>query len=429
MSRAVRRFRRYPAYKDSGVEWLGQIPMGWSAIRLKRIFRVVNGSTPQSGVPEYWDGEIPWVTPEDLGALTSSSITRTARSITKLGYSSCGTTLAPAGSLVLSTRAPIGHLGIAGIDVCTNQGCRCLVFRSGADKRFFFYQLSAARGVLQSFGQGSTFKELGGEDLEHLFLTVPGLPEQRAIAAFLDRETARIDALVAKKERLIELLQEKRRALITRAVTKGLNPNVSMKDSAVESIGEIPAHWSVEPLKRVFVNLDSRRIPLSGEERASMTKEYPYYGASGIIDFVEDYLFDEPLILVAEDGANLYSRSTPLAFVATGRYWVNNHAHILKPHDGMVAYWSHVLASIVFDPWISGSAQPKLTSENLGSIPVPVPPKPERDQVLQLIEKESQRFFLVVKAVTAAVDRLRELRTALISAAVTGKIDLREEVA
>ena len=206
-----------------------------------------------------------------------------------------------------------------------------------------------------------------------MFAVAPPIIEQRVIAAFLDRETAKIDALVAKKERLIELLQEKRAALITRAVTKGLGPNVPMKDSGVDQLGEIPAHWEVKPLKSVFTNLDSERIPLSSEVRATMTKEYPYYGASGVIDYVEDYLFDEPLILVAEDGANLYSRSTPLAFVAEGKYWVNNHAHILRPLDGRVHYWAHVLASIVFDPWISGSAQPKLTSEKARLDPATCP--------------------------------------------------------
>ena len=112
-----------------------------------------------------------------------------------------------------------------------------------------------------------------------------------------------------------------------------------------------------------------------------MAKEYPYYGASGVIDHVESYLFDEPLILVAEDGANLYSRSTPLAFVAEGKYWVNNHAHILRPLDGLVTYWAHVLGCVIFDPWISGSAQPKLTGENLGSIPLPLPPVREREEL------------------------------------------------
>lgn len=158
-----------------------------------------------------------------------------------------------------------------------------------------------------------------------------------------------------------------------------------------------------------------------------MVKEYPYYGASGIIDHVEDYLFDEPLILVAEDGANLYSRSTPLAFVATGKYWVNNHAHILRPLDGAVEYWAHVLASIIFDPWITGSAQPKLTGEKLGSIPLPVPPADERTAILGKCGVTSSALHSLIAKVRDAIDRLKELRTALISAAVTGKIDVREE--
>lgn len=159
-----------------------------------------------------------------------------------------------------------------------------------------------------------------------------------------------------------------------------------------------------------------------------MAKEYPYYGASGIIDYVEDYLFDEPLILVAEDGANLYSRSTPLAFVASGKYWVNNHAHILRPIDGNVEYWSHVLASIVFDPWISGSAQPKLTAEKLGSIPLPIPPESERTAIQAEAHYTSFQLDLLIVKIREAITRLKEYRAALISTAVTGKIDVREEV-
>ncbi|HEX9642009.1 MAG TPA: restriction endonuclease subunit S, partial [Candidatus Krumholzibacteria bacterium] len=196
------RLKPYPAYKDSGVEWLGEIPAHWEVKRLKRVFRVANGSTPASAEPTFWDGDIPWVTPEDLGDLRGAVIRETRRNITKAGYQSCGTTLVPAGSLVLSTRAPIGHLALAGVDLCTNQGCRSLVFRNHESHEFFFYELVAARPELESLGQGSTFRELAKGMLEDVGVTEPSEPEQRAIAAFLDRETARIDALVAKKERL-----------------------------------------------------------------------------------------------------------------------------------------------------------------------------------------------------------------------------------
>lgn len=123
---ALRRYKPYPAYKDSGVEWLGKIPAHWDVKRLKRVFRVVNGSTPASGEPEFWNGDIPWVTPEDLGDLSGKTIESTRRHITNSGYRSCGTTLVPAGSLVLSTRAPI-------VLVQREHDTRCAALRTEVD--------------------------------------------------------------------------------------------------------------------------------------------------------------------------------------------------------------------------------------------------------------------------------------------------------
>src|SRR5690606_31599691 len=176
-------------------------------------------------------------------------------------YRSCGTTLVPAGSLVLSTRAPIGHLALAGVDNCTNQGCRSLVFRNTSSRDFFFYELLAVRPELESLGQGSTFRELAKGMLEDVALTDPPEPEQGAIAAFLDRETARIDALVGKKERLIELLQEKRTALITRAVTKGLDPTVPTRDSGIGWFGQSPHHWKAARLRHVIRRIEQGWSP------------------------------------------------------------------------------------------------------------------------------------------------------------------------
>jgi len=252
-----RRFRPYPKYKDSGVEWLGAIPEHWQGRSLKRVFSVINGSTPQSGIPQFWEGKIAWVTPEDLGELEGAEILDTQRHITEQGYRSCGTSLVPAGSLVLSTRAPIGYLGIASVALCTNQGCRSLVFRRQAERKYFYYELLTAKAELESLGQGSTFKELSRDTLEQVVIAEPPRDEQASIATFLDRETAKIDALIEKKERLIELLQEKRTALITQTVTKGLDPSVPMKDSGVEWLGEIPTHWEMKPLKALLTRNDS----------------------------------------------------------------------------------------------------------------------------------------------------------------------------
>lgn len=149
-------------------------------------------------------------------------------------------------------------------------------------------------------------------DLKNIKIPVPNPVEQRQIAAYLKRETAKIDKLIAKQQRLIKLLQEKRQALISQAVTKGLDPNVKMKHSGVEWLGEVPEHWKISKVGFEFCFLNKKRIPLSSEERGKRQGGYPYYGASGVIDYVDDYLFDEDLILLGEDGANLLNRSTPL---------------------------------------------------------------------------------------------------------------------
>lgn len=156
-----------------------------------------------------------------------------------------------------------------------------------------------------------------------------------------------------------------------------------------------------------------------------MPRDYPYYGASGVIDYVEDFLFEEPLILIGEDGANLLSRSTPLAFEARGKYWVNNHAHILKPVSGPFAYWSNLLCIVQYAPWITGAAQPKLTKDNLGTILLPCPPVIEQEAITEFITKASRKIDTLVVAIDEAIDRLTEYRTALITAATTGKIDVR----
>ena len=245
----------------------------------------------------------------------------------------------------------------------------------------------------------------------------------------LTGKTEQIDALIRIKERRVELLQEQRTALINQAVTKGLDPNVEMKPSGVEWIGEIPKHWAINKVKHEFESLDNLRIPLNSETRGSMKlKIYDYYGASGVIDKVENYIFDEPLILIGEDGANLYLRSTPLAFKAIGKYWVNNHAHILRPKHGNIDYLTNMLESLDYTHYITGAAQPKLTSDNLMNITVITPPPLEQDRIANFLDCKTGQIDELISAEQQKIELLKEYRQSLISEAVTGKIDVRNEV-
>ena len=209
---------------------------------------------------------------------------------------------------------------------------------------------------------------------------VPPPEEQAAIVRFLDHADEQIQRYIAGKERLIALLEEQRQALVHQAVTRGLDPNVRLKPSGMEWLGDVPEQWDISRVKNEFYSLNHQRIPLSATERRTMSiRHYDYYGASGVIDKVEGYLFKDELLLIAEDGANLVLRNLPLTIIARGKFWVNNHAHILKPRRGNLEFLAGLLEGIDYKPWISGAAQPKLTQDRLMSIAIAVPPKEQQD--------------------------------------------------
>ena len=190
---------------------------GWPETKIRRLFRIVNGGTPTAD-PQNWDGEVRWATPVDLARVDGGYIDETERRLTPTGLRT-GSRSVPVGSLILSTRAPIGYVAETAREMAFNQGCRGLVPVVGMDIRYFRYQLSALRDDLQSLGAGSTFQELSTEALATMRLTCPDVETQRAIADLLDTETARVGSLADKHRRIIELLAERRQAFITAAVT------------------------------------------------------------------------------------------------------------------------------------------------------------------------------------------------------------------
>ena len=439
------RYKPYPTYRDSDVEWLGEIPAHWWVSLLGYCARIQSGLTlgkrygdsdlvarPYLRVANVQDGFLDLgdvaevLLPEeeiDRHELRSGDVLMTeGGDFDKLGRG-CVWRSQVAGCLhqnhIFALRPDTRRLLPAFLSALTSSTCG----------KFYFTSTSQ---------QSTNLATTNRTKIRSFTVPLPSLPEQHSIADFLDRETGRIDGLIAKKRRLIELLEEKRSALISHAVTKGLpaeaaakaglNPHVPMKDSGIEWLGEIPAHWGVGCVRRVADFIDGRRIPLSSEERGIRQGEFPYYGASGIIDHVDDYLFDEPLILLGEDGANLLRRSTPLAFVATGKYWVNNHAHILRPRSGSLDYWCYLLESLDYSPWITGAAQPKLTIDRLAAVPIVIPPEPEQFRIVDSLASETACLDALADKNREVIDKLQEYRTALISAAVTGKIDVREEV-
>lgn len=427
------KYAAYEKYKPSRVDWLGEVPVHWTVKAIKWESPVLRGASPRPiDDPVYFDddGEYAWVRISDVTE-AGTYLESTEQKLSDIG-ARLSVKLKP-GNLFLSIAGSVGKPCITRIKCCIHDG---FVYfpRWKADPKFLYY-LFASGEPYKGLGKMGTQLNLNTDTVGSIVIGLPDAKEQETIVRFLDAKTAQIDALVAQKRQLIDKLKEKRQALIARTVTRGLPPEAAkaagleptpaMKESGVDWLGQIPKHWTAKAVRYIFRNCDSRRIPLSSEDRADLEKLYPYYGASGVIDMVDDYLFDEPLVLVAEDGANLLSRSTPLAFLATGKYWVNNHAHILKPLAGDIRYWVATLETFDFSPLITGAAQPKLTADRLGGIRLPVPPATEQAVIADYLAAKTGELDALVGQAVEVVDRLTEYRQALITSAVTGKIDVR----
>ena len=431
------KYPKYPAYKDSGVEWIGKIPEGWKIKDTKRLFKVVNGSTPSTSILDYWDGDIIWITPEDLSK-SNKYVINSERKITSEGYKSCGTTLVPPNSLILSTRAPIGYAALTSSECCTNQGCRSLVPYDGTYSDYYYYFMISCKEILNTMGNGATFKELSKSNLESLGLLVPSLAEQKQISFFLDSTLEKIDNGLANLQKMIELLKEKRQAIITHAVTKGLDPNVPMRDSGVEWIGEIPSSWNVVQTKWLM-SCNDEVIP----ENSPSSFELTYVEISDV-DFTRGITNRE--LMRFEDAPSRARRKVRDGdiIISTVRTYLKAIAEIKAPDNNLVvstgfavlrprkvlqSFAKYALsASYFIEKVISesfGVSYPAITADRLVSIKLAVPDIKTQEKIADLLDKQTMNIDSLVKKQEEMIDLLREHRFSLISSAVTGKIEVR----
>lgn len=205
--------------KDSGIEWIGEIPKDWTVKNLKYIFDITSGSTPASGVSQYWDGDIKWITPADFKT-NDVYVFGGRRNITGLGLMSCSTQVIPDSSIIFSKRAPIGSVVIAGEKMCINQGCLALISKhQKTSVKFYYYALSILDKIFDMLGNGTTFKEISAFRFSNTSLQCPRFEEQQQIADYLDTKCSEIDTLIADKKRQLDILADYKKSLIYEYVT------------------------------------------------------------------------------------------------------------------------------------------------------------------------------------------------------------------
>ena len=258
--------------KDSGIEWIGEIPEGWEIRKIKNNFMIYAGATPKSEKAEYWDGGIPWITPADFKT-TDKYVSYGRKSLTALGYDSCGTTLVPAGSIIFSKRAPVGSVVIAQNTLCTNQGCLACIPNDAVNSTYFYYCMSIFTEQFELVSAGTTFKEIAASTFASFLLPCPPLSQQNEIVNFLNKESSRIDSMLSKTRSSIEEYKKLKQAVITQAVTKGVRGEREMKDSGVEWIGMVPKEWTLLPFRRVLKERNEKNTPIKSTERLSLSIE------------------------------------------------------------------------------------------------------------------------------------------------------------
>tara|TARA_R110001632_G_scaffold150870_3_gene268381 strand:- start:668 stop:1903 length:1236 start_codon:yes stop_codon:yes gene_type:complete len=351
----------------------------WEDKMISEIGEVISGGTPSTQVEAFWNGNVNWITPTDLSKRNYPKIESSKKKITKLGLSNSSANLIPADSIVMSSRAPIGYFAIPSIEYATNQGCKSIILKNNEDANFHYYNFLFNVLTFKNRGEGTTFAEISKKTIEVLKFKIPPLPQQKKIAQILST----CDAVLEQTEATIAKYQALKQGMLHDLFTRGIDLATGQLRAKYEDapelyketeLGFVPREWEVVTIGDVFDNLDGQRIPIKKEDREFMAGKIPYYGASGIIDYVNDFIFDEELILLGEDGENVVSRNSPLAFKVKGKTWINNHAHVLRPKNNYdIDFLVDFLESLDYSNIVSGSAQPKINQANLNKKLISLP--------------------------------------------------------
>lgn len=364
-------------------------------ITIGKLGQIVGGATPSTKDATLWGGDIAWITPKDLSGLQGRFIEIGQRSITCKGLSSCSASLLPRGSVLFSSRAPIGYVAIAAAELCTNQGFKSIIPNENIDGMYLYYLMKYMSGFIAAMGAGTTFKEISGKALSEIEVQIPETREtQAAIASVLDA----IDSKIELNSRINDHLLELANAMFDRSIEAGS---------------------CVIPLGKIIQLEDALRIPLNRQQREQRRGVYPYYGAASIMDYVNDYLFDGVRLLLGEDGTVSTDGGYPMLQYVWGKYWVNNHAHVIRSSSTYSLETIYLaLRKTPIAPATTGAVQKKISQTNLKKLMVKMPTSFDDDKC--------STIFAEMRSIIDETERLENLRDALLPKLMSGEIDVSQ---
>ena len=427
------------AMKDSGIEWIGEIPESWSLCRIKRVAEIITGNTPSKASDNlnYSEDGIMWIKPDNLmGTIPiQETIEHLSEEGTKLAR------VVPSKTPLICCIGTVGKVGYAEEEASFNQQINAICFDNTIGTRFGLYCLIAQEEQQKCFANGNVLKILNAETQGNLFIAIPPLDEQMNISKYLDTKCAEIDALIAAKEKTNTLGEERRQSIIYEAVTKGLDPTVPMKDSGVEWIGEIPEGWEIAALKRLG-------IPATGSTPSKDSADYwdgdiPWVSSK---DMKSDYILDSEdhitQAAVDECGLTLFPPGTlifcvrsgilrhtfPVA-VATLPVTINQDLRALSltgdVNPAFLLYYMRGMNDTVVTLYQKiGATVESIEMDWFLYFPVVLPAREEQDRIVEALDSRCASLDQTVKQNEATIRQLKEYRQSVIYEAVTGKIEV-----
>lgn len=432
------RYKTYPEYKNSGVKWLGKVPSHWSVSKVKYLTSFQVGWTPPTKDDGNFEGENLWANISDL---KEREIFDTNKKISDSAAKIASMEISPKGSLLYSFKLSVGTVSFAGKDMYTNEAIASFLEESKLPLSYLYYVLP--KYLIENASTNIYGARILNQELIcNADLIAPTFDEAQNVANFLDHETAKIDVLIEKQQRLIELLKEKRQAVISYAVTKGLNPNAPMKDSGVEWLGEVPAHWVVARYK-----FCTSRILVGIAEAA--THAYDESGTPIIrsTNIREEGLNQDGMLFIkkyfAEQVKSKYLYKDDIVTVRTGHPGISSvvPASLDKSHcftnliatplakhtpQFLAEYLNSHIGKKYFELNAWGSAQKNISVPILQDFSIAYPERSEEENIEKYITSQKEKFTNLIARAENSISLMQERRTALISAAVTGKIDVRD---
>ena len=431
------KYQAYPEYKDSGVEWLDVIPKHWVMSKIKYIAPFQVGWTPPTKNDENFVGENLWVNISDL---KEKIIANTSKRISDKAAKEASMSITPKGSLMYSFKLSVGTVSFAGEDMYTNEAIASFLDSARLPLSYLYYALPKfliENASTNIYGARILNQEL----INNAQLLEPTFDEAENIANFLDHETAKIDTLIEKQQQLIKLLKEKRQAVISHAVTKGLNPQAPMKYSGVEWLGEVPAHWVASTLKHYSEVIDCKHITAEffddGIPLASISEVKKWFLDLSTAKYTSEKYYNELIGggRVPKVGDIIYSRNATVgeaAIVSEGlpSFAMGQDVCLIRLSNGLLPLFAmYVLHSGVISQQLElamvGSTFKRINVDNIRNFAFVIPPLSEQDLIVSELEALTSKYDVLINNATNAIELMKERRTALISAAVTGKIDVR----